>query len=304
MDTFPDLTLATTIHNNLERWMEMALSLEKEVGQFAVIVVVDDGSAVPANPEGLGSSLHLMRNETPRGFCAASDQALREVKTPFALLADADITFLPGDFRAVYAAFQDDPRLAWCNFRQVSVTGSLGCSTEDEILPPWIYGLGNQVAQKWLERKSRMVNASIPGTRIRLVPIAHSSSVLVRMEAFRDIGGFDLRFWQCVSDNDLCMRLVKAGWKVGVDQIYTVRHDGIGGKTGGKKRVYDLYMGRLLFYEVHRPSSRLYLRPLLCLRHLVETLVALLRPKSKEEHLSPAFRFHLAIRALLGYPRT
>ena len=72
------------------------------------------------------------------------------------------------------------------------------------------------------------------------VPIAHSSSCFVRMEAFRQIDGFDPRFWQCESDNDVCLRLGRAGWQVGVDREYALRHDGIGGRTGGQSRVYDL----------------------------------------------------------------
>jgi GT2 family glycosyltransferase len=302
MESFPDLTLATTIHNNLERWMEMAASFEAEAGRPAEIVVVDDASAVPARIAGLRSPVRLLRNEKARGFGAASDQALREVKTPFALLLDADITFLPGDFRAVFEAFKAEPRLAWSNFQQVSATGEKGGSSEALIVPPWIYGLGNQVAGRWLRAKEGAYRPVVLAGRFHLVPIAHSSSALVRMQAFLEIDGFDFRFWQCQSDNDVCLRLGRAGWQVGVDQVYTVRHDGIGGKTGGTKRIYDLYRGRLLLYEIHRPASRLYLRLLLSLRHLAEAAVACLRGGASEEHLRPAFRLHLAARALRGYP--
>jgi GT2 family glycosyltransferase len=282
--------------------MEMALSFEKEVGLPAEIVVVDDASKIPAQITGLRSKVRLLRNETARGFGAASDQALREVKTPFALLLDADITFLPGDFRAVFEAFKAQPKLAWSNFQQVSAAGDKGGSSEPVIAPAWIYGLGNQVTGRWLRRKESVRRPVVLGDRFHLVPIAHSSSALVRMRAFLEIDGFDFRFWQCQSDNDVCMRLGGAGWQVGVDQIYTVRHDGIGGKTGGTRRVYDLYRGKLLFYETHRPASRLYLRLLLSLRHLAEAAIAALRGGAKEEHLRPSFRLHLAARALRGYP--
>lgn len=302
MELYPDLTIATTIHNNLERWMEMALSFEREVGLPAEIVVVDDGSASPAVVTGLRSSVRLLRNDQPRGFCGASDQALRGVRTPYALLLDADITFLSGDFRAAYAAFQAQSRLAWSNFQQVSAEGHPGCSVEEILPPAWVYGLGNQVTQRWWRGREKSGRSTALSDRLSAVLIAHSSSALVRMEAFREINGFDLRFWQCQSDNDVCLRLGRAGWTVGVDRIYTVRHDGIGGRTGGQSRVYDLYRSRLMLYETHRPWSRLFLRPLLCLRHLLEAVVACLRPQIKESHLSPSFRFKLALGALRGYP--
>lgn len=299
---YPDLTLATTIHNNIERWMEMALSFEREVGIPAEIVVVDDGSRVPAKIEGLRSPIRLLRNETPHGFCGASDEALRQVKTPFALLLDADITFLPGDFAAAFAAFKALPRLAWSNFQQIGASGNVGSPSEDILPPPWIYGLGNQVQWRWTERKAKTLKPAFVSGRIKSVAIAHSSSTLVRMEAFESIGGFDRRFWQCESDNDLCLRLLRADWKVGVDQVYTVRHDGIGGRTGGRKRIYDLYRSRLMIYEIHRPESRFYLRPLLALRHLLEAAIMAFR-SGKGDHLAPSFRFRLATAALRGYPK-
>ena len=301
MDSYPDLTLATTIHNNLERWMEMAVSFEREAGRPSGIVAVDDASATPAIITGLQTPVRLLRNERARGFGGASDQALRGVTTPYALLLDADITFLPGDFRAAFEAFKAQPRLAWSNFQQVSADGVKGGSTEEILPPAWVYGLGNQVTGRWLKRKEAAFHPEMLSDRQQAVPIAHSSSAFVRMEVFREIGGFDPRFWQCQSDNDVCLRLGRAGWKVGVDKIYTVRHDGVGGRTGGTARIYDLYRGKLLLYETHRPSSRLYLRPLLTLRHLAEAVVSGLRPGEKPEHLRPGFRLRLAASALQGY---
>jgi N-acetylglucosaminyl-diphospho-decaprenol L-rhamnosyltransferase len=299
---YSDLTLATTIHNNLDRWMEMALSFEREVGIPSEIVVVDDGSRIPAKIEGLRSPLRILRNDQPHGFCGASDEALNEVKTPFALLLDADITFLPGDFAAAFAAFKAVPKLAWSNFQQIGASGVAGNPSEDVLPPAWIYAMGNQIQWRWSQWKAKTLKPTFVSGRLKSVAIAHSSSALVRMDAFREIGGFDRRFWQCESDNDVCLRLLDAGWKVGVDQVYTLRHDGIGGRTGGRKRTYDLYRSRLMLYEIHRPGSRFYLRPLLAVRHLLEAAATLVRPKSGD-HLDPSFRFRLATAALRGYPK-
>ena len=302
MDSYPDLTLATTIHNNLERWLEMATSFERECGIAAEIVVVDDASRVPAIVTDLATPVRVLRNEKARGFGMASDQALKEVRTPYALLLDADITFPPGDFRAAFEAFKAQTKLAWSNFQQVSAEGVPGGSSEAVLVPPFIYALGNQVTGRWLRRKEATLRPEMLGDRIEAVLIAHSSSAFVRLEAFRQIGGFDPRFWQCQSDNDVCLRLGRAGWKVGRDPHYAVRHDGIGGKTGGLARVYDLYRGRLLLYETHRPGCGFYLRPLLALRHLAEAGVAALRGGNKPDHLKAGFRLKLAAGALRGYP--
>jgi GT2 family glycosyltransferase len=300
---FPDLSLATTIHNNLDRWMEMARSFEQHIGTVAEICVVDDGSTVPPRIEGLRSPVRMLRHDQPQGFCAAADDALNAVTTPLAFLVDADVTFLPGDFKNAFAAFQSVPRLAWSNFQQLSTAGDVGSPSEDRLPPAWVYGLGNQVQGRWLKWKEKKMKGEWLHGRIKGVAIAHSSSTLVRMKAFRAVGGFDRRFWQCESDNDLCLRLRHAGWKIGVDQIYTVQHDGTGGRTGGKKRIYDLYRSRLMLYEIHRPESRPYLRKLLGMRHFLEGSAARVMGRKQDDHLSPDFRFRLASAAFKGYPK-
>ena len=300
---YPDLSVATTIHNNLDRWMEMALSFEQHVGTVAEFIVIDDGSTTAVKVTGLRSPLRLIRNETAKGFCAASDQALAEVATPYGFLIDADITFLAGDFAHAFAAFKSIPKLAWSNFKQIGSSGEVGSPSEDRLPPAWVYALGNQVQARWSRWKARTGRTKWLNGRIKAVAIAHSSSTLVLMKAFRDIGGFDHRFWQCESDNDVCLRLHRAGWRVGVDQIYILRHDGIGGRTGGPRRIYDLYRSRLMIYEIHRPSSRSYLRKLLGLRHLLEGVIASVFGRGRTDHLSPGFRFRLASAAFKGYPK-
>jgi N-acetylglucosaminyl-diphospho-decaprenol L-rhamnosyltransferase len=282
--------------------MEMALSFERYVGTVSEFVVIDDGSTVPVRISGLRSPVRQIRNDTPQGFCAASDQALAEVTTPFAFLVDADVTFLPGDFGHAFAGIKAVPKLAWCNFQQIGANNRVVSPSEDRFPPPLVYALGNEVQWRWSRWKARTVRTHWLSGRIKNVSVAHSSSTLVRMKAFRDLGGFDRRFWQCESDNDLCLRLRRAGWKVGVDQIYTLRHDGIGGRTGGPKRVYDLYRSRLMLYEIHRPMSRTYLRGLLGIRHFFEGAAATIARHS-EAHLTPKFRFRLASAAFKGYPK-
>jgi GT2 family glycosyltransferase len=300
--SFPELSVATTIHNNLDRWMEMALSLEKEACLPLEIIVVDDGSKIPAQITGLKSPVRIIRHETPHGFCGASDRALREVTSPYAFLLDADITFLPGDFAAAFESFKSLPRLAWCNFQQVDRDGTNSGSGEEAIPPPFIYALGNPAIGVWWKREMARYKIVHLNSRVQAMVVAHSSSTLVRMEAFHEINGFDLRYWQCQSDNDVCVRLGKAGWEVGLDQLYNVVHDGIGGKTGGKRRVYDLYRGRVILYETHWPWSRFYLRFVLFLRHLAEGVVAMF-DGNPEENRRPSFRFYLALTSLIGYPR-
>jgi N-acetylglucosaminyl-diphospho-decaprenol L-rhamnosyltransferase len=264
---FADLTLATTMHNNARMSASMLESFETNLGTVDKIVIVDDGSSRPCRLPPLSSPVRLIRNELSYGFCLASDVALRAVRTKYALLVDADVLFEPGDFAGGYAEFQKE-NWAWVNFRQTNFRGQPQAGYEQPLMPPWIFAAGNQALKFW-ERFQRGPVAA-PGARIVEVEAAHSSCTLVNMEAFRAVEGFDRWYWQCQSDIDLSLRLRQAGYRVGVDLGYGMKHEGAGGRSGGAPRVLDLYRSRVHLYENFYPGSRLYLRPLLFVRHLFE----------------------------------
>jgi GT2 family glycosyltransferase len=285
MTRFDDLTIATTAHNNSEMCAAMLHSFEANLGQAAEIIVVDDGSTVAVKPPSCVSPLRLIRKDVPLGFCKASDLALRAVTTNYALLVDADVLFEPGDFAGGYAEFRDST-WAWVNFRQVSFEGQPQASYEQPLMPPWLFAAGNQFFS-WWQRLQRPPRPAETGHRIAPVEAVHSSCTLVKMEAFHAVGGFDPWYWQCQSDVDLSLRLRRRGYRVGVDLGYEVKHDGAGGKSGGTARVLDLYRSRVHLYEEAYPASRMYLRPLLLMRHLAEIVwLGVMRLFRKDDRLT------------------
>jgi N-acetylglucosaminyl-diphospho-decaprenol L-rhamnosyltransferase len=266
-----NLTIASTVHNNVDMSRKMLQSFLTLVGIPAEIVLVDDASFPLVKESDYGFPVRILRNDQAAGFCNASDRALREVRTDFALLVDADVLFLEGDFAGGLAAFCEEKTAAWCVFREIDSGGRPQSSFATRIPPALLFGLGNQATALW---EHIAVPEARPTIRGRLAPVtvAHSSCTMVNMTAFRAIGGFDPWYWQCESDLDLSLRFTQRGYMVAADLGYTVCHEGAGGKTGGTKRTLDLYRARLHLYEKFHPTSRIYLRMLLWFRHLFETL--------------------------------
>lgn len=292
--SFDDLTLATTVHNNVAMCVGMLRSFEESVGAAAGIIVVDDASELPPHFPSFSAPVFTLRNETARGFCRAADQALREVTTKYALLVDADVLFEPGDFQGGYNEFKRN-NWAWVNFRQTSFEGVAQNSYEHPLMPPWVFAAGNQVFAAW--QKLQRGPKPQPGERIAAVDAAHSSCALVNMEEFHAVGGFDLAYAQCQSDVDLSLRLRERGYRVGVDLGYAVKHHGAGGKSGEFARVLDLYRARVRLYERAYPRSRSYLRRLLFLRHALEAAwFALVAPFHKDGRLRDRIKLLKGVR--------
>lgn len=300
MTHFDDLTLATTVHNNAGLSRAMLDSFIANVGTPAEIVIVDDASQPPfAAAKIAGTAIRLLRNDKAFGFCKASDLALREVRTPYALLVDADVLFQPGDFASGLSEFRRD-NWAWVNFRQRSFEGVPQNAFEQPLMPPWIFAAGNQAYALW-EKFHRLQLRATNGTRIVEVEAAHSSCTLVNMEAFRAVGGFDPWYKQCQSDIELSLRFRKGGYRVGVDLGYEVKHEGAGGRSGTLARVLDLYRARVHLYERQFPRSRLYLRPLLFLRHFCELIWFAIAAPFQRDRSRLQSRVQMLKGALSGY---
>jgi mycofactocin system glycosyltransferase len=152
-------------------------------------LTVDDGSPIPI----AGATVRLEPN---RGPAAARDAARPLIGTPLVAFIDADVSpEHPAWFADLLWHF-DDPRVGLVAPRVRGETGSP-------------LDLGDRPAR---------IRA---GTRVSYVPAA---ALLVRTDAFDDVGGFDerLRFGE---DVDLVWRLDEAGWRCRYDPTVSVFHE-------------------------------------------------------------------------------
>ncbi len=86
----------------------------------------------------------------------------------------------------------------------------------------------------------------------------------VRSEVVQQVGPLDTRFHLYFEDNDWCLRIRRAGWKVVYNPHFEVTH--LGGASQPKRRVSGgvYYSSMLAFYRKHySPASVLALRLLL-----------------------------------------
>lgn len=167
------------------------------------VIVVDDASAVPLDPIEGATILRLRTNVGPG---AARGRGVDLVATPFVAFVDADAR----------------PEAGWL----MPLLGHLAEETV-ALVAPRVRGAGGS---SWLARfetwRSPLDLGPQParvraGSRVSYVPAA---ALVVRLDAFRAIGGFDpaLRFGE---DVDLVWRLDQAGHRCRYEPDAVVRHD-------------------------------------------------------------------------------
>jgi GT2 family glycosyltransferase len=83
------------------------------------------------------------------------------------------------------------------------------------------------------------------------------ASMFVRRECFAAVKGFDEEFFLYSEETDLCLRLRKAGFRIGYVPEVLVTH--VGGASERGRPAYDVWKrkidGLYLFYEKHYSNS-------------------------------------------------
>ncbi|TNF54783.1 MAG: glycosyltransferase family 2 protein [Burkholderiales bacterium] len=169
-------------------------------------------------PLALPSGGQRIDNTAPLGFAGNHNQAFRHCREDFFCVLNADLR-LPGDPFPQLLARMDDPKVGVVAPMVLSPAGAV----EDNARQFPTVGS--------LLRKA----AGGPDGRYAVQPSPHAPAVevdwvagmflLFRAEAFRDVGGFDDKFFLYYEDVDICARLWKAGWKVLLSPDITVVHD-------------------------------------------------------------------------------
>lgn len=136
------------------------------------------------------------------------------------------------------------------------------------------FALGQNLAMRWnLYRPNDSPWQQTNGIRWRTSDIVFTSPLLVRREAWEQTGGFDTEFFP-FSDSDLdwAWRCKKAGWDMGVIASDAVIHDNLDQTSpGSPNRVIDFHRSRLRLLKRHRGKYVAFIRPMLFLRHALES---------------------------------
>lgn len=202
------------------------------------IIIVDNGSSdssldglrsAAAEPRPDGTKLRLIENRANRGFGAANNQAFEATSARLLFLLNADAELGPGACDTLIAALDSDPRTGLCGPRIVNPDGSLQVSVWRNPPTAWAIlatGLG---LHKLLPRRLRgelFLAEHWAHDRRREVAMLGAAALLVRRRAIEQAGGFDERFHMYGEDNEWCLRVRRAGWRLLFEPAATIVHHG------------------------------------------------------------------------------
>jgi len=274
-------------YNTREMTLECLRALDASLeGIESEVIVVDNASqddSVAAIREQFPQA-RLIARQVNAGFGAANNEAMRVARGRFFLLLNSDAFPEKPAIPALLAYMEAHPRTGAAGPRLTNGDGSLQVSCHPFPTPlfAWRENL-------WLTRGYR----DWAHDTVRPVDFIIGACLLVRREAYEQVGGFDESYFMYSEEADWQYRMREAGWERVFVPEARVTH--LGGASGAKEeeRIHRHFFESLDHYERkhHGLAGLIAFRAAMAagcaLRTLLWTAVSLL-PGRREDALARA----------------
>jgi len=184
-------------------------------GNLTITVLSNIPEEAPAVPPALSGKVTCATNEAPAGFGANHNKVFAGCAAPFFCVLNPDLRLTSDPFSALLAAFAD-PQVAFAAPAALDPQGAIQDNAR-ELPTPW------SIASKFWSAP-RGPDYPVDGGAVNPDWVS-GFFMLCRSSAFRELGGFDERYFLYYEDIDLCTRARLAGWKNAWLPGVTVVHD-------------------------------------------------------------------------------
>ncbi|MGC5027871.1 glycosyltransferase family 2 protein [Tsukamurella sp. DT100] len=220
-NALPTLAVVTVTYSPGEHLENFLTSIDGAFSGVVPRVLMADNGSVDGSPEAAEAAhpeAELLRTGANLGYGGAINYAVARLRADdaafpdFLLISNPDVVFGPGSIDALIEAAARHPR-----------AGSLGPLIRDpdgtvypsaRNVPSMRFGIGHALlGAVWKSNPwTRAYQQSQAEVAEREAGWLSGSCLLVRPEAFAEIGGFDDRYFMYMEDVDFGDRLARAGW--------------------------------------------------------------------------------------------
>ena len=185
-------------------------SVEHQVDE--IVLTMEQGGVIPSGTLTSGKIRSVRHSGSNIGFGRNVNFGLRHTKNPFVLVLNDDVYLAPNAVEKMLEVMKP----------KVGIVGHLTWYPNGTIYhagKPRAAGGG--IGFPHIDHRGYIPTITEP----REMENTNGASILVRRKAFYDIGGFDERFLFYAEDDDLAMRVRRAGWQVWYTPYATGIHD-------------------------------------------------------------------------------
>ena len=189
-------------------------------------------------------SVCLVANTENRGFAAANNQILPQCRGRYVFFLNPDTEVVSGTLGKALSYMDAMPHVGLAGTKLINPDGTLQESVSYRY-----------PGQKYTGRELSSLNG--------LIACVQGSSMIVRSDVIKTVGGFDEDFFLYGEDQDLCLRIRKLGFEIGYMESAVIVH--LGGQSERQTSLPELWQKKttaeLLFYRKHYlPESVMRIR--------------------------------------------
>lgn len=261
----PVLSVCVVNHKTPDLTAACLRSIAATAGDLPVELLVvnntpDDTARLEAVLAETGARLagcRLLGNARPLGFAANQNQLLALATGRYLLPLNSDTEVTPGALAALVAFMEAHPGCGIAGPRLVHPDGSLqrSCRNFPTPLTHWLEasGLWQLLARtgplaRRLGRRYYLLGAHDAAVQVDWLSAA---CLIVRADAYRQVGGFDAVQFAGMygEDIDWCLRMRRAGWQVWFTPAATIVH--AESASPMDRRTVQMYRGFYHFCALH-----------------------------------------------------
>jgi len=229
-------------------------------GDHPVEIVVVDNASTDGSPDRLETlpDVRLIRSARNAGFSGGVNLGVRTAAPQGAvLLVNPDASLAPDAVSRLVATLEAHPRAAAVGPLVLNPDGTVQPSKRR--FPTWLQAaMHATVGVFWPGNPGTRayVCADLPEDRPSQVGWLSASILLLRADAFRDVGMFDERFFFYVEDLDLCRRFADAGWELWFEPRAEAVHAWGGSTRNATKQLWQHHTNLFRYVSKHSQGWR------------------------------------------------
>ena len=257
----PELSVIIVSYNTREMTLKAIETLYEQASDITMEVIVWDNDSKDGSCDAIAEAFPqviLHRSPDNLGFAAGNNRAAEGATGEWLLLLNSDTETLPGAIQNLLAFAKAHPEAGIVGGRTLFADGSLNATSCFNKMSVWsllCYSTGlSMVLPNSPFDPERTVSVNMD--KVQQVDIVTGCFFLLKTELWRELGGFDLRYFMYAEETDLCLRAAKRGYKPMVTPEATIIHHGGASAISSAVKQQQSYRGKATIIRDHFGSVR------------------------------------------------
>ena len=253
----PELTVIIVSYNTRDMTLIALRTLFANAGDVAMDVVLWDNDSKDGSADAVAEhfpQVRLVRSSENLGFAKANNAAAAAVTTPWLLLLNPDTETHPRAIENMLAFAKAHPEAGIVGGRTVFADGSLNIASCWDKMTVWSL-FCRATGMSRLFAGSRFFNPEAIGSwqrdTVRHVDIVVGCFLMVPLAVWRELGGFQDKYFMFGEEVDLCLRARKLGYRPMVTPDAVIVHHVGASYSASGERLVKVLKGRVTIIRDH-----------------------------------------------------